>query len=92
MHSRGPTESYFYVWEPRCGYLHKVKKCTSTPSVKRANGAIILENGLVPPNTIPLGYTVGTNLFKLIKSFDGRISDFHIIYSFEARDLEISSM
>ena len=31
MHSRGPTEQHFYVWEPRCGYLHKVK---------RANGAI----------------------------------------------------
>ena len=21
MHSRGPTEQYFYVWEPHCGYL-----------------------------------------------------------------------
>ena len=31
MHSRGPTEQHFYVWEPHCGYLHKVK---------RANGAI----------------------------------------------------
>ena len=31
LHSRGPTKQHFYVWEPRCGYLHKVK---------RANGAI----------------------------------------------------
>ena len=31
MHSRGPMEQHFYVWEPRCGYLHEVK---------RANGAI----------------------------------------------------
>ena len=26
LHSRGPTEQYFYVWEPHCGCLHKVKK------------------------------------------------------------------
>ena len=62
MHSRRPTEQYFY-----CGCLHKVKKvhwhplikesqwshknenCAGTASLKRANGAIILENGLVPP-------------------------------------------
>ena len=31
LHSIGPTEQHFYIWEPRCGYLHKVK---------RANGAI----------------------------------------------------
>ena len=31
MHSGGPTEQHFYVWDPRCGYLHKVKQ---------ANGAI----------------------------------------------------
>ena len=31
IHSRGPTEQHFYVWEPCCGYLDKVK---------RANGAI----------------------------------------------------
>ena len=31
MHSRGPTEQYFYVWEPHRGCLHKVKKCTGTP-------------------------------------------------------------
>ena len=30
LHSRGPTKQHFYVWEPRCGCLHKVK---------RANGA-----------------------------------------------------
>ena len=23
LHSRGSTEQHFYVWEPRCGYLHK---------------------------------------------------------------------
>ena len=26
LHSRGPTKQHFYVWEPRCGYLHKVKR------------------------------------------------------------------
>ena len=31
LHSRGSMKQHFYVWEPRCGYLHKVK---------RANGAI----------------------------------------------------
>ena len=25
-HSRGPTEQYFYVWEPHRGCLRKVKK------------------------------------------------------------------
>ena len=24
LHSRGPTKQHFYVWEPHCGYLHKV--------------------------------------------------------------------
>ena len=54
MHSGGATEQYFYVWEPHCGCLHKVKKVRWCPSLKRANGAIILENGLVPPITILL--------------------------------------
>ena len=26
LHSRGSTKQHFYVWEPRCGYLHKVAK------------------------------------------------------------------
>ena len=54
MHSRGPTEQYFYTWEPHRGYLHKVKKCPGTPSLKRANGAIKMENVPVPPFTILL--------------------------------------
>ena len=39
LHSRGPTKQHFCVWEPRCGYLHKVAKilihhienCARTP-------------------------------------------------------------
>ena len=31
LHSRGSMKQHFYVWEPHCGYLHKVN---------RANGAI----------------------------------------------------
>ena len=48
MHYRGPTEQHFYVWEPHLGCLNKAKKCPGTPSLKRANGAIKLENVLVP--------------------------------------------
>ena len=40
LYSRGSTEQHFYVWEPRCGCLRKVKKCAGTPSLKRGNGAI----------------------------------------------------
>ena len=40
MHSRGPTEQHFLIWEPHRGCLHKVKKCPGAPSLKRANGAI----------------------------------------------------
>ena len=36
MHSRGPTEQYFYIWEPHCGCLHKVKKVCWYPQLKRA--------------------------------------------------------
>ena len=25
LHSRGSMKQHFYVWEPHCGYLHKVK-------------------------------------------------------------------
>ena len=39
-HSRGPTEQHFYVWEPHCGCLHKVKKCAGAPSLERVNRAI----------------------------------------------------
>ena len=35
LHSRGSMKQHFYVWEPRCGYLHKVK---------RANRAIIMNS------------------------------------------------
>ena len=34
MHSRGPTEQHFYVWEPHRGYLHKVKKVSWCPLIK----------------------------------------------------------
>ena len=54
MHSLGPTEQYFCILEPHCGYLHKVKKCAGTPSLKRDNGVIEIENVLVPPFTILL--------------------------------------
>ena len=35
MHSRGPTEQYFYVWEPYHGYLDKVKKVRWYPLIKK---------------------------------------------------------
>ena len=33
LHSRGPTEQHFYVWEPRRGCLHKVKKVCWCPFI-----------------------------------------------------------
>ena len=33
LHSRGPTEQYFYVWDPHCGCLHKVKKVCWCPFI-----------------------------------------------------------
>ena len=33
LHSRGPTEQYFYVWESHCGCLHKVKKVCWCPFI-----------------------------------------------------------
>ena len=67
LHSRGPTEQHFYVWEPHCGCLHKVKKVQFyTPLVggqrshkyafQRVNAAINLEIVLVPPCSILLGF------------------------------------
>ena len=35
MHSRGPTEQHFYIWEPHRGCLHKVKKVGSYPLIKK---------------------------------------------------------
>ena len=35
MHSRGPTEQYFYVSEPHRGCLHKVKKVRWYPLIKK---------------------------------------------------------
>ena len=32
LHSIGSMKQHFYVWEPRCGYLHKVKKWSRTPT------------------------------------------------------------
>ena len=60
MHSRGPTEQHFYVWEPRCGYLHKAKKVRWYPLIKEGqrshkyafwgvNVAIKMKIALVPP-------------------------------------------
>ena len=65
MHSRGPTEQHFYVWESHCGCLHKAKKVRWYPLIKkgqrshkyaflRANGAIKMKIVLVPPFTILL--------------------------------------
>ena len=34
IHSRGPTEQHFFVWEPDCGCLHKVKKVPWYPLIK----------------------------------------------------------
>ena len=65
LHSRGPTEQHFYVWEPHCGYLHKVKKVCWCPFIgegqqshkyafQRANRTIKLKSVLVPPCSILL--------------------------------------
>ena len=55
MHFRGPTEQHFYIWEPRCGYLLKVKKVSLCPLIEEGHSlAIILENVLVPPCSILL--------------------------------------
>ena len=37
MHSRGPTEQHFYVWEPHHGYLHKLKKVSWCPLIKEGH-------------------------------------------------------
>ena len=42
------------------------KKCVGTPSLKRANGAIILENGLRTPNY----YTANLNLSEYTLTID----------------------
>ena len=34
LYSRGSTEQHFYVWEPRCGCLRKVKKVCWYPFIK----------------------------------------------------------
>ena len=34
IHSRGPTEQHFYVWEPHRGCLNKVKKVRWYPLIK----------------------------------------------------------
>ena len=34
MHSLGPTEQYFCILEPHCGYLHEVKKVCWYPLIK----------------------------------------------------------
>ena len=50
LHSRGSIKQHFYVWEPCCGYLLKVKKKVSwCPLIEEGHRlAIILENVLVP--------------------------------------------
>ena len=66
LHSRGSTEQHFYVWEPRCGCLHKVKKVCWYSLIKegqrshkyaflRVNLTIKWKIVLVPPCTILLG-------------------------------------
>ena len=55
LHSRGSMKQHFYVWEPRCGYLLKVKKVSWCPLTEGGHRlAIILENVLVPPTPILL--------------------------------------
>ena len=49
LHSRGSLKQHFYIWEPRCGYLLKVKKVSWCPLIEEGHRlAIILENVLVP--------------------------------------------
>ena len=53
LHSRGSMKQHFYVWEPRCGYLLKVKKVSWCPLIEGGHRlTIILENVLVPPTPI----------------------------------------
>ena len=59
LHSRGSMKQHFYVWEPRCGYLHKLK---------RANGAINMHskgsNESLPNIDSPYGKMVSYPLIK----------------------------
>ena len=75
MHFRGPTEQHFYVWEPHCGYLLKVKKVSLCPLIEEGHRlAIILENVLVPPCSILLTVIINDvitkNNVKISKCFD----------------------
>ena len=65
MHSRGPAEQHFYIWEPHHGCLNKVKKVRWCSLIKegkwshkyafwRANGAIKMKIALVLPCSILL--------------------------------------
>ena len=59
LHSRGSMKQHFFIWEPRCGYLHKVK---------RANGAINMHwkgsNESLPNIDPPYGKMVSYPLIK----------------------------
>ena len=56
LHSRGSMKQHFYIWEPRCGYLLKVKKVSWCPLIEEGHClAIILENVLVSPCSIVPG-------------------------------------
>ena len=70
MHSRGPVEQHFYVWEPHCGCCLQAKKVQFyTPLVRgqqsneyafwRVNVAIKMKNVLVPPCSILLQHLIG---------------------------------
>ena len=62
LHSRRPTKQRFYVWEPCCGYLHKVKRANGAINMhsKGSNESLpkylstIWKNRLVPPCSILL--------------------------------------
>ena len=48
IHSGGTTEQHFYVWEPRCGYLHKVKKANGAINMHSKGSNKLLQN-IDPP-------------------------------------------
>ena len=97
MHSRGPAEQHFYIWEPHHGCLHKVKKVSWGPLIKegqrshkyafdRANGAIKMENVLVPPCFILL---LG---IKLWLEEDGDLNRNDRLYSFKFIQLKAQNL
>ena len=89
MHSRGPVEQHFYVWEPHCGCCLQAKKVQFyTPLVGgqrsnkyafwRANVAIKMKNVLVPPCSILLNYISWKFNMKMFLTLFGPGFSYHL--------------